>query len=92
MNYDFIEVKRVTNDKNDNQIAVPETICVADILTFRPWHPGKNDTLPGEQTLIVLNPNSKIKGDTTKTNEIHIHEPYKEFLKRMSGRVIVLAK
>jgi hypothetical protein len=91
MGQDYIEIKRVTNDKSGQQISAPEAIPVSDIHTFRPWHKGLKDTLDGEITLIILTPNSKVLGNDKTTKEIHIHESYKSFLKRMSGRVIVLA-
>ena len=56
---EFIEVSRITEDKNKIQVIRPETICVADIKTFRPWHRGKTDTYKGDATIIVLRPVSE---------------------------------
>lgn len=91
---DFIEVKRVVTGKDKKQKVVSEAIQVKEIKTFRPWYKSDNDTFEGEATMIVLY--NKNKGNTPDEEDngnlptMLIAEAFTSFIKRMSGRVIIM--
>ncbi len=51
---DFIQINKVTRNKDKKQVSVPETIPTKDIHSFRPWHKGHNDTVKGDMTMIIM--------------------------------------
>lgn len=98
----FIEIERVTKDKNKNNVVKLETIRVSEIKTFRPWFKTEKDKdIKGEMTMIILYPNKdQIESDTDlltkeeseekkKVNSVLIKESYNDFLKRMNKFVIM---
>lgn len=61
----FIQIKRVTKDRHDNQTVRDEVINTNDIDSFRPWHKGRNDKgIDGDITIIILKADPKKKKDT----------------------------
>ena len=98
-NIQFIEVNRVLSDKDTkiNTSTQPESIDVSIIESFRGWHKGKNDIgIKGELTLLILkdreNKNPESNSGAEEKNRVRtmlIQESYKDFLNRMSARVVV---
>lgn len=90
----FIEVLRITQDKDSNNVVRHETINTSDISNFRPWHKGKNDnSLEGHITLVVLwksRDKERISSKDKETKPILIHESYESFSKRLGVHVIKL--
>lgn len=96
---EFIEVRRIVTDKKGTLKIVPETMCIQDIKTFRPWYNNGSNSFKGEATLLVLKSVNRVTGqsvDHDKEKEdlptMMIEENYSDFLKRMSGRVIIFGK
>lgn len=103
-NMDFIQIKKVTRNKKKEQVSVPETISTKDILSFRPWHKGYNDTIKGDMTMVIMRgkppvqthaPDAEDLEDGFKKIDndsyiIYVEENYQEFTKRMSGNVIMI--
>lgn len=95
---DFIEVKRIVTNKMGEKVTVPETIAVAEVKTFRPWHKGINDKFKGDATLVVLYNKNKVTGDGSEENDeknlntMLINEKYEDLRDRLSGRVIIIAQ
>lgn len=93
---DFIQVGRIVKDKSGRQKVSPEAIRVNDIHSFRTWMRGENDTYEkSEVTLLVMKSGAKITGDKVERDNgdlptMVIHETFTNFLKRMSGNVIIL--
>jgi hypothetical protein len=95
---DFIEVKRVVVGKDSKQKVVSEAIQVKEIKTFRPWYKSKTDTFEGDATMIVLyNKNKSTRDDEAEVipdngnlPTMLIAESFTSFIKRMSGRVIIV--
>lgn len=98
---DFIQINRVTRNKRKDQVSVPETICRKDIISFRPWHKGANDTLKGDMTMVIMrgNPPAQVsKAEDEIVDEVkkigndsyilYVHESYDSFSNRMAGFVI----
>jgi hypothetical protein len=93
---DFIEIKRIVTNKSGDKITVPETLKVAEIKTFRPWHKNAKDTFKGEATLVVLYSKNKTTGgddpDDKNLDTLLVNESYDNLRDRLSGRVIVIGK
>lgn len=99
---DFIQIERIVKNKKGVQEVKPEVICVSEIHTFRPWYPGQFDTWKGDATLLVMKSVSRVTGDQEESEEndknkndknlptLVIHEKFTNFIKRMSGRVILI--
>lgn len=91
---DFVEVRKVIKNK-----IYTETIDVSDIKSFRPWQKAANDSFEGEATFLILKKsyNNHEENDTDETKKkefptMLIQESYADFLKRMSGRVIIMVE
>jgi hypothetical protein len=91
MEIQLIEVKRVlSNNEKINTSSEPEALDINLIQSFRAWHKGSKDNLiEGEMTLVVLKSDKKNEDGTKKTQTMLIEESYKDFLDRMSSRVII---
>lgn len=71
-----------------------ETLKVAEIKAFRPWYKTPKDTFKGDATLVMLYSKSKVTGvesadDEDRAHTMLISEAYPNFLKRLSGQVII---
>jgi hypothetical protein len=89
----FIEIKRVTKDKNKVNILKDETIRIEDIKSFRPWFKNEQEKkeIKGEITMLVMKDSSvDIDSDSErKVNTLLVNEAYNDFLIRMRAVVIV---
>lgn len=92
---DFIQVERIIKDGKGIQKVAPEVISISEIHTFRPWHHNENDTVKGDATLLVMKNSSRVTGQpgekiSDNLPTMVIHESFNNFIKRMSGRVIII--
>jgi len=91
----FIEIKRVTKDKQSNNVVRNETIKIADIKSFRPWFKtAKEDDIKGELTMLMLENNASANTESEpaekeKRNTLLISESYNDFVTRMRSFVII---
>lgn len=87
----FIEIKRVTKDKNSVNILKDETIRIEDIKSFRPWFKNEQEKkeIKGEITMLVMKDSSVEPDSERKVNTLLVNEAYNDFLIRMRAVVIV---
>ena len=85
----LIQVRKILK----NQILL-ETIAISDIKSFRPWRKKENDTFDGEATFLVLRKKDKDgpenPDEEKKLPTMLIQEDYKNFSRRMEGKIISL--